>query len=426
MNEIQPKKTFLGMPGYGKQTAAAGRGLWRARRDMSSVAVEYRQGSLLAANFNGLWCRALNACLQGEPIEYFAMLHDDIGPDDFWLDTLIEELEECNLDVLGVPVPIKDQRGLTSLAIDGDGPWRPKCRLTSSEIMSLPPTFTSDLLGGPLLLNTGCWVCRFDPEWAKKVRFTVNDRIVFNRTLGIFQAEVEPEDWYFSRLCHELNLRIGATRKVHVEHRGEVDFLNSQVRGNSFDDEYVNQSTLDFVFPFDVDGWLSPEEGLSLRRLAEGKRVLEIGSYCGRSTICLASSAESVTSLDYHDGRGTPNPQYTMPKFRENLERYGVSEKVRSIHPDGMIPLPSYSLIFIDGAHDYESVCLDIEKALSVLEPGGLIVFHDYRISPCEFNGWDEGVTQAVNDFIGSGAEIISRHESVAVVRPMLKPLEVN
>jgi len=43
------------MPGYGRQTAEAGRGLWRARQDMSNVMVEYRSGSLLAANFNALW-----------------------------------------------------------------------------------------------------------------------------------------------------------------------------------------------------------------------------------------------------------------------------------------------------------------------------------------------------------------------------------
>lgn len=235
-------RTFLGMPGYGKQTAAAGRGLWRACRDMGGVAVMYRNGSLLAANFNGLWCSALNAVHHGEPIKYFAMLHDDIGPQDFWLDDLIAELEENDLDVLGVVVPIKDHKGLTSIAIDGDDTWRPKCRLTMSEVYNLPQTFTSEHVGGPLLINTGCWVCKFDMSWARKVHFTINDRIVFNSALDRYMPEVEPEDWFFSRLCHELDLKIGATTKIQIEHRGEVDFTNTRPWGHEFDSEFVTES----------------------------------------------------------------------------------------------------------------------------------------------------------------------------------------
>lgn len=233
------------MPGYGKQTADAGLGLWRACRDMSKVAVEYRCGSLLAANFNMLWTSALNIVHRGGQLDYFAMLHDDIGPAPGWLDVLIEELEANNLDVLGVAVPIKDHKGLTSLAIDGNDTWKPKCRLTLHEMMELPETFTSEEVGGNLLLNTGCWVCRFNPEWVRKVHFTINDRIVFNRATNQYESQVEPEDWYFSRLCHELGLRIGATRKVRLMHRGETDFNNFSDWGTQqFDKEYVGESVL--------------------------------------------------------------------------------------------------------------------------------------------------------------------------------------
>ena len=62
----------LGMPGYGKQTAASGRGFWKASRH-SRVDREYQEGSLLAANFNTLWCYALNKVHRGEPVDYFAM-----------------------------------------------------------------------------------------------------------------------------------------------------------------------------------------------------------------------------------------------------------------------------------------------------------------------------------------------------------------
>ena len=414
----QPK-TFLGMPGYGKQTAAAGRGLWRARTDMSDVAVEYRQGSLLAANFNALWCSALNLCRRGEEVKYFAMLHDDIGPEDFWLDKLIDELEASNLDVLGVAVPIKDTKGLTSLAIDGDDTWRPKCRLTTSEVATLPETFTSDDIGGNLLLNTGCWVCKFDPEWARKVSFTINDRIVFNKATDRYEAQIEPEDWYFSRLLHEIGLKIGATRKIEVTHRGEIDFSNQKSWGDIVDLAYTNKSYVKSPFPHDVPGWLSTVEGTALAKLASGKRVVEIGSYCGRSTICIARTAESVVAVDYFDGRATPNPGDTSGDFKANLERYGVADKVEICHPEGELPMPKYDLAFIDGNHSRSFVEADIDKCLAALKHGGLLAFHDYRTSPGECDGgWDEGVTAAVNNLLANGGELISRHDTLAVVRP--------
>lgn len=407
------------MPGYGKQTAAAGRGLWRACVDMSDVAVEYRQGSLLAANFNALWCSALNACHRGIDIKYFAMLHDDVGPEDFWLDKLIQELEDQDLDVLGVVVPIKDSKGLTSIAVDGDDTWRPRFRLTTSEVAGLPNTFKSEDVGGPLLLNTGCWVCRFNPEWARQVRFTINDRIVFNKALDRYESQVEPEDWYFSRLCHELGLKIGATSKITLEHRGEVDFRNDQTWGQDFDRSYTDRSQLPEAFPSEIEGWLHPSEGRALAELSKGKRVLEIGSYCGRSTVCIARTAESVTCVDYFDGRATPMPGSTWERFQESIERYGVKHKVKAVYPDGPIPGPLYDFAFIDGAHDQESVKTDIRKALEVLKPEGLLAFHDYRTKPGEHdNGWDPGVTAAVDQLIENGGEIVSRHQTLAVVRP--------
>ena len=263
---------FLGMPGYGKQTAGAGRGLWLASRNMDAVFVQQSAGSLLASNFNGLWCSALNLMLDGTPVKYFAMLHDDVAPEDFWLDKLIEELEAKQLDVLSVVIPIKDTKGLTSTAIDGGEKWRPKCRLTMAEVMSLPETFTGEDIGGGLLVNTGCWVCRFDAEWVKSARFTINDRIVLNESTGRYEAQVEPEDWFFSRQCNRIGLKIGATRKIAVSHRGEGDFSNQRVWGQKFDMAAVTESQLPGVI-CDTD------------RIHQSTRKASCGSSCGRGPV---------------------------------------------------------------------------------------------------------------------------------------------
>jgi len=454
-------RIYLGMPGYGRQTADAGCSFWRACRDMSNVINDYRQGSLLATNFNNLWCNALNRANAGENIARFAMQHDDIGAGEYWLDTAIEELERHDLDILGVVVPLKDGRGLSSIALH-NGPienragkfsewltscgikgstltadhrsrlleafsvwlnrtdannWRPFCRLSMHDVYELPETFTSEDVGKPILLNTGLWVCRFDMKWATKVHFEINNRIVFDPKLNRYHEQTEPEDWFFSRLCHELGLKIGATRKIQVKHRGEAEFFNTSPWGYPHDKEYTDKSPVPGAFPHEVTGWLRREEGKALSELARGKRVLEIGSYCGKSTICLAQTARMVECIDTWDGRGTPQPRETFREFLDNCERYGVSDRVHPISEGGQVSSPD--IVFIDGSHDLESVRQDIEFAMRILSPNGLIAFHDYRMFPGEGDGqWDPGVTEAVNEFVDSGAEIISRHATLAVVRP--------
>lgn len=412
------------MPSYGHQTASAGRALWRATSGSlpggEQVVVDVTEGitSLLACNFNGLWCQYYNASVRGNPYDYFAMLHDDCQPHDGWVDMLIAELEHRRLDVLGVVSPIKDSNGLTSIALerpDGDT-WRPLARLTMREIYRLPETFTSEDLGHKLLMNTGCWITGVKPEIAKQLYFTINDRIV-QRPDGTIAPEVEPEDWFFSRLCNEMGLKIGVTRKVPMTHRGEVDYTNRHPWGDMhYDRHYTNQPVVPddgFRFPGDVDGWLTYTEGRALFELAKCKRVLEIGAYCGRSTICLAQSATSVVSLDTWDGRGTPRPRNTYDEFVLNLSRYGIA------NVDTMTDGGHYDLVFIDGDHSYGAVREDIETACRMLSDGGIIALHDYRTRHGEHDqGWDPGVTQAVDEMLASGATLLSRHGTIAVVKP--------
>jgi predicted O-methyltransferase YrrM len=81
---------------------------------------------------------------------------------------------------------------------------------------------------------------------------------------------------------------------------------------------------------------------------------------------------------------------------------------------DVLVRLPEvYDLVFIDGSHDRESVLRDADLAVRhVLKPGGVLVFHDYRSSQ------DPGVTEAVDELIAGGGELLSRCGTLAVVRP--------
>ena len=94
----------------------------------------------------------------------------------------------------------------------------------------------------------------------------------------------------------------------------------------------------------DVEGWLTEAQAARLDRCARavpaGGRIVEIGSFRGRSTIVLARAAPDgaeVVAIDPHLGsdRG-PQEIAAQPElgeqdtqiFRANLERHGVLERV--------------------------------------------------------------------------------------------------
>lgn len=233
---------FLGLPRYDDPCLGTMKAFYgRPGRQCRMMPVE-ATGSLLCQNFNMLWASALDCLEQGDPITHFAMLHADVVPCPLWVDILLDELKEQNADILSAVIPLKDGRGLTSTGIGRlDDPWRPLFRLSMTQVMDLPETFTAADCGHPdkpLLVNTGCWICRFDPAWVYEHTFHIQDRITRN-ALGRWAAQVEPEDWAFSRWAHTRGLKVMATRKLGVEHMGKAAFSNQKAWGDwSFDQDH--------------------------------------------------------------------------------------------------------------------------------------------------------------------------------------------
>lgn len=188
------------------------------------------RSSLLALNFNIGWCEALNLRAQGVAPLYFLLLHSDIiAKSGDWFTTLFQEMASHRAEVLSVVVPIKDSRGLTSTARNTDR-WRP-VRYTLAEIARQPITWTAP----DLLVNTGMLLVDMRREWVERVCFTVNDTIAHNPVTGRWEADVEPEDWSFSRQCHALGVQVWATRAVAVTHLGESGFDSDAVWGDPVD-----------------------------------------------------------------------------------------------------------------------------------------------------------------------------------------------
>lgn len=231
-HDSDPPRVILGAPCYGKRDDInAQRVYLQATQGTFAIVVPRCGGSLLARGFNTSWGYALASAENGEA-DYFAMLHDDIVPEPYWLDKLIPELHRSGADMLSVVVPLKDTSGVTSTAIsDGDYQWRPLTRLTMRQIAELPETFTAADAGfpdQPLIVNTGCWVVDLRQEfWREtaddgvaKYYFTIRDRIWRRPQDRKWLVQTEPEDWFFSRLLHREGRVVKATTCVKLTHGG--------------------------------------------------------------------------------------------------------------------------------------------------------------------------------------------------------------
>jgi predicted O-methyltransferase YrrM len=133
-----------------------------------------------------------------------------------------------------------------------------------------------------------------------------------------------------------------------------------------------------------VGGWLTEEEGDTLYRLARactGRGVIvEIGSYKGRSTICLARGSQAgrnvpIYAIDPH--RGT-----AYEEFRRNLAAADIEDMVTHVRRPSQEALPAIGdaaieLLFIDGNHKYPMVLEDFELFVPRLVDGGYLVMHD-------------------------------------------------
>jgi predicted O-methyltransferase YrrM len=136
----------------------------------------------------------------------------------------------------------------------------------------------------------------------------------------------------------------------------------------------------------DVEGWLTEEEGTILRSYAVGARVLELGSFLGRSTVCMAQVASHLVSIDRHEGDGHTGPADTLAGFLKNLEAAGVKDRVEHIVmaiediPPRIPKQPDFDMAFVDVYHDKPTTELATRFAMKSVKPGGHIFWHDYHL----------------------------------------------
>ncbi len=149
-----------------------------------------------------------------------------------------------------------------------------------------------------------------------------------------------------------------------------------------------------------VEGWLSEAEAdllmaatAQLCRQSPPLRIaLEVGSYCGRSTLVLGSvmrtlaPAARLVAVDPHDGRlGAADGELlikppSLDKLRRTLADAGLTERVQVIAKYALEVTwdQPIDLLFIDHLHDYASVAGDFFHFEPCLRQGSYVAFHDY------------------------------------------------
>lgn len=124
-------------------------------------------------------------------------------------------------------------------------------------------------------------------------------------------------------------------------------------------------------------GWLTEEEARLLYEIVQKTAgpILEVGCYCGRSTVLLAHLGRAVYSVDpFSDfAERDPTGEQTEKRFRENTKEYSnvILFKQGIQH---WTPRPC-GFAYLDGKHTYEGTLVQIERAL-LCNPSYLAV-HD-------------------------------------------------
>ena len=159
-----------------------------------------------------------------------------------------------------------------------------------------------------------------------------------------------------------------------------------------------------------IKGFLDIDEGKALYDIAlEASRIgpcLEIGSYCGKSAICIGSACRKnrgiLFSIDHHQGseEQQPGEAYFDPElfdpeisrvdtfkmFRKTIEAAGLSDTIVPMVCDSEVAARQWatplSLVFIDGGHSYEAVYTDYNVWAGHIMPSGYLLIHDIFKDP--------------------------------------------
>jgi predicted O-methyltransferase YrrM len=159
-------------------------------------------------------------------------------------------------------------------------------------------------------------------------------------------------------------------------------------------------------------GFLHEDEGRCLYEVAfKASRLgpcLEIGSYCGKSTIYIGIACQQnngiLFSIDHHGGSEEQQPGQayfdpalfdpklqrvnTFCEFRQSIEKAGITDTVVAMVSRSDVAARCWatplSMVFIDGGHTMEAALGDYTCWSPHILPGGYLLIHDIFEDPSE------------------------------------------
>ena len=165
-----------------------------------------------------------------------------------------------------------------------------------------------------------------------------------------------------------------------------------------------------FALSDEVTGFMPPGEGhalyeAALRYLCDGAGV-EIGTYCGKSTLLLGAAAQQRNSvlytIDHHHGSEEHQPGWeyhdasmvdmetgrfdTLPTLRRTLDAAELDDTVVAIVGKSTTVARGWrtplQFVFIDGGHSEAAAIADFSGWAKWVSTGGALVIHDVFPDP--------------------------------------------
>lgn len=181
-----------------------------------------------------------------------------------------------------------------------------------------------------------------------------------------------------------------------------------------------------------IEGFLTEAEAVALFRGANrsgtGATVVEIGSWKGKSTYCLARglrTAGRIHAIDPFDASGEPGSAETYARerralpLREQFEANIASVRDRiDVHQgysrEFVAAFASIDFLLIDGDHSVAGTRFDFESFGPKIRTGGWLAFHDYYPDRPEL-----GPTWVIENLVGPSGRYreIARADSLWIGR---------
>ncbi|MDG2304912.1 MAG: class I SAM-dependent methyltransferase [Candidatus Binatia bacterium] len=157
-------------------------------------------------------------------------------------------------------------------------------------------------------------------------------------------------------------------------------------------------------------GFLDEEEGLRLHDLARESAALgpivEIGSYCGKSSVYVGAGARAgggkLVCVDHHRGNEEQQPgeayhdsdlfdpeqgaMDSLRVIRRTIREAGLEDTAMllvssSAAAASLVSVP-LGMVFIDGGHSFEAAQIDYERWAGKVAHGGILAIHDLFPNP--------------------------------------------